>query len=207
MALFFINLSFANSYIEFNEEELKHFNKYYSFEDFSKIVPRNEMNLKEIFEDSNTNFRRKLFLKKAKKNKEDSVFMSCKENKWLLKDSSEEIFIVLNSMRSKAFLTRAGISNNIYKLSKASPFYYIGTKPDVDGARKFFVMPPYTLDTNTSMLSIYSVSNKTKYARTHLSGERKCTIMDYSKWLSRLLSIKDKLKKKMKKNKKKLKKN
>ena len=124
VAVFSINI-FSNSYIEFNAEELEHFNKYYNYEDYSRNQSSKEMGeiggidllLLDI------KIQKKVFLKKAKKNKEDSVFLSCQENKWLFKDKRKEIFIVLNSLRSEAFLANdKSIRGIIYKLSTESSF-------------------------------------------------------------------------------------
>jgi hypothetical protein len=200
LALFFFNFSFSNPYIEFKDYELEHFNKYYNYEDFSITIPKKGMKLDDLIQDKDLNFQRKFFLKKAKKNEEDSVFLTCKEDKWFFKDSQKEIFIVLNSLRSKAFLTTAGsyptkslgdITGRIYEVTSENQFYKIGTKPPREGIfDKLFVTHPFSLDTNDLMLSIYENYDNKFYSEI---GSRRCAKMNYSKWLSRLLPLTDKI--------------
>ena len=206
VAVFSINI-FSNSYIEFNAEELEHFNKYYNYEDYSRNQSSKEMGeiggidllLLDI------KIQKKVFLKKAKKNKEDSVFLSCQENKWLFKDKRKEIFIVLNSLRSEAFLaTDKSTRGIIYKLSTESQFYNIGTKPSSTlGEFNLKTNPRYKLDTNTLILFIYSRyypnAPNLELVNTPLSGSRSCTKMNYSEWLTKLLSFVDKIEKEDKK--------
>ena len=189
LALFFFNLSFSNPYIEFKDYELEHFNKYYNYEDFSKTIPEKGIKLSALARDMDLNFQRKIFLKKAKKNEEDSVFLSCKEDKWFFKDSQQEIFIVLNSLRSKAFLTTAGgtpdirpgdISGRIYELTIENQFYKIGKKhkPSGGGITKLMVGHPFRLDTNNLMLEINRYDNTSFIASSVKAGSRKCTKMN-----------------------------
>ena len=131
------------------------------------------MNLEEALQDADLNFQRKIFLKKAKKNEEDSVFLLCREDKWFLKDSSNDLFLILDAERNEAFISYFYASPGfLTDISSGNQYYFISNKTQK--------LQPFQLDTNTLILEIHYERIKSKSTKE----SRKCKKMNYSKWIS-----------------------